>query len=311
MKKKLLYVALAIPVLIAAAVGYISFQAGKPVSVPTPPIKADSSPEGIAHGKIIFSSMCAGCHREAGAEHVSGGRMKEVPEFLGEFNAANITLHETAGIGQFKDEDIARVIRYGVRPNNEMAKGMGGSQMADSDIAAVIGYIRSGDPLFAPDPKVVPRTKLSTMGKVVLYLTGNLGVPDRPASGISVPKKDDQIAYGRYLAHDVFDCAGCHTPGFDSAKATGPEAFSGGFEFTDPTTGKPVVSPNLTFHETGLKDWTQEDFAKAVRDGQKKSGGAVQLPMPKFEGLPDADVAAIYAYLKSKPALPSAVAQAK
>ncbi len=306
MKKKLLYVVLAIPVLLLGAMAVIAARAGRPVTAPTPPIKADTSPEAVARGGAIFHSMCEGCHRAPGAERVSGNQMMEVPAFLGTFQAANITLHPTAGIGALKDEDIARIIRYGVSHDNRMTV-MSGTAMADADIAAVIGFIRSGDPLFAPDPKQMPRTELSFPGKVLLTLAGALSVPERPASGIAVPPKTDKLAYGRYLAHDVFDCAGCHTPGFDMAKGEGPEAFSGGFEFQDPS-GATVIAPNITFHDSGIGKWSLQDFTVALQNGLRPNGaGVLRAPMPRFRGLQPEDLEALYEYIKSKPALPSKV----
>lgn len=304
MKKKLLYVVLAIPVLLLGAMAVIAARAGRPVTAPTPPIKADTSPEAVARGGAIFHSMCEGCHRGPDSERVSGAQMMEVPPFLGKFYAANITLHPTAGIGSLKDEEIARIIRYGVSHDNRMTV-MTGTAMADADIAAVIGFIRSGDPLFTPDPKQMPRTEVSFPGKVLLTLAGALTVPERPASGIAVPPKTDKLAYGRYLAHDVFDCAGCHTPGFDMTKGNGPEAFSGGFEFAD-ASGATIVAPNITFHDTGIGKWSQEEFSLALQAGLRPNGaGVLRFPMPRFRGLLPEDVDALYTYLKSKPALAS------
>ena len=305
MKKKLLYVVLAIPVLLLGAMAVISTRAGREVSVPAPPIQANTSPEAVARGGAIFHSMCEGCHRAPGAERVSGAQMMEVPPFLGTFYSANLTTHPTAGIGTLKDEDIARIIRYGVNREHRLTV-MVGTARADADIAAVIGFMRSGDPLFAADEKQMPRTELSFMGKVVLTLAGAMSVPERPATGIAVPPKTDKLAYGRYLAHDVFDCAGCHTPGMDMAKGEGPEAFSGGFEFQDPATGTTLLAPNITFHDTGIGKWTLADFSMALENGLRPNGsGVLRPPMPRFRGLLPEDMDALYTYLKSKPALPS------
>jgi mono/diheme cytochrome c family protein len=303
-KKKLLYVVLAIPVLLLGAMVVLANMADRPVTAPTPPIKADTSPEAVARGAAIFHSMCESCHRSPGSERVSGNHMAEVPAFLGKIYASNITLHPTAGIGKLKDEDIARVIRYGVTHDNRMTL-MASSAMADSDVAAVIGFIRSGDPLFEPDPNVPPRTEVSFVGKVVLMLAGGMSPPDRPASGIALPPRTDKVAYGRYLAHDVLDCAGCHTPGFDAAKVDGPEVFSGGFEFPDGNGGT-MIAPNITFHETGIGKWTLADFTTAVENGLRPNGaGVLRFPMPRFRGFAPEEMEALYEYLKSKPALPS------
>jgi mono/diheme cytochrome c family protein len=259
----------------------------------------------VARGAVIFHAMCESCHRPGDAQRVSGGKMEDVPEFLGVFYAANITLHETAGIGKMSDEEIARIIRYGVNKDKKITV-MNAFGMSDSDLAAVLGFMRSGDPLFEPDPNVVPKSEPSFMGKIIIGNT--VVVPtDRPASGVTMPSKEDKLAYGRYLAHDVSDCAGCHTAGFDPAKVNGPDAFGGGFEFVD-RSGATVYSTNISFHETGLGKWSMEDFAKGLREGVRPAGGgSLRYPMPKFVGLPDEDVAALYEYLKSVPAVASKV----
>ncbi|ATB31705.1 cytochrome c [Melittangium boletus] len=302
MKKKLLYAALVLLLLVGGGIGFVSFKVGQPVTAPLPPIKANTSPEAVARGAVIFHSMCEGCHRAPGAERVTGAHMVEVPSALGTFYSANITMHPTAGIGTLSDEQIARIIRYGVNRDDRMTM-MAQSAMSDEDIAAVLGFMRSGDPVFTPDPNQMPPTQLSLVGKILIYTMGGMDVPNRPASGIHAPPRTDKLAYGRYLAHDVFDCAGCHTPGLDSKKGEGPEAFSGGFEFED-ASGAKIVGPNITFHPTGIGNWSKEDFGVAIRDGLKPGGtGILRMPMPRFRGLEDDEVEALYEYLKSKPQL--------
>ncbi len=61
---------------------------------------------------------------------------------------------------------------------------------------------------------------------------------------------------------------------------------------------------------TGLGSWTEEIFMKAMRTGKDMGQGRDILPpMPSmFIGqLPDADLKAIFAYLKSLPPIPNAV----
>ncbi len=304
MKRKPLYVVLAVGVALVVAPAAVVVRADRPVSAPYPPLHANTSPEGIARGEAIFHAMCESCHRAPDAERVSGARMEDVPAFLGTFYAANITSHPQAGVGAHTDEEIARIIRYGVSRDGRMT--LMGSAMGDADVEAVLGFMRSGNPLFAPDDKAVPRSQVSFVGKLILTATGGTTPPERPAKGIAVPPRSDTLAYGRYLAHAVYDCAGCHSPGFSREKGEGPEAFSGGFEFVD-RSGTQVVSTNLTFHATGLGGWSQEELAMAVRNGLSRGGGVVRYPMPRFRGIDDEEMGALYAYLKSVPALPAKV----
>ncbi len=269
------------------------------VDAPRPPIHADRSPAAIARGAAIFHSTCEVCHRATGSERASGAPVTDAPAFLGTFHAANLTADPTAGIGALSDEDIARQIRFGVGRDGHR-RLMPTYAMGDGDIAAVLGFLRSDDPLFRPDPAPAPPSRLSVAGKTLLVLTGSSALPDLPAQGVPVPEKADTVAYGQYLAKDVFDCVGCHTPGFSASKASSPEAFSGGFEFRDPS-GKPVPSRNLTPDETGIAHYSREDLARALRRGQRPDGSVLSAPMPMFRGLDDVDVSALYTYLRSLP----------
>lgn len=61
---------------------------------------------------------------------------------------------------------------------------------------------------------------------------------------------------------------------------------------------------NLTPDETGIGNWTEEQFAKALKTGKLKgldSGRMLLPPMPwqNYANMLDADVKAIFAYLKS------------
>lgn len=65
-----------------------------------------------------------------------------------------------------------------------------------------------------------------------------------------------------------------------------------------------TFSANLTSDETGIGNWTEEQFFRAIREGKYKGlEGSRQLlpPMPwqMFRNMTDADLRAIFAYLKS------------
>jgi hypothetical protein len=58
--------------------------------------------------------------------------------------------------------------------------------------------------------------------------------------------------------------------------------------------------------ETGIGNWTEEEFVKAVRFGQKP-GSALRYPMLPRPELSDREVRSIYAYLKSIPPISNRV----
>ncbi|MEJ1965372.1 MAG: c-type cytochrome [Gammaproteobacteria bacterium] len=105
----------------------------------------------------------------------------------------------------------------------------------------------------------------------------------------------DPLARGQYLA-EAADCEACHT-------IEGGKRFAGGRPFdTDFGT---IYSPNITpDKETGIGDWSDADFIKAMHEGVAKGGKNLYpaFPYASYTYLTDEDVLAIKAYLFSQPA---------
>jgi mono/diheme cytochrome c family protein len=100
---------------------------------------------------------------------------------------------------------------------------------------------------------------------------------------------DALIAHGAYLAK-VGDCAACHS-------APKGKPFAGGLPMTTPM-GK-IYTTNITpDRDTGIGEWTQADFDKALRRGISKDGHNLYpaMPYPSYAKVQDGDVAALYAY---------------
>ena len=103
---------------------------------------------------------------------------------------------------------------------------------------------------------------------------------------------------GRYLAI-AGNCASCHT-------APGGEALAGGVQFATPF-GK-LYSTNITPDpETGIGRWTAAQFREALRKGVRPDGQHLYpvFPYPSFTNVTDADSDALFAYLRSVPAVRS------
>jgi mono/diheme cytochrome c family protein len=308
--RKLLVIVASVLALVCTAlagfVGYASYQATRTWDIPYPAVTADRTEAGVARGAVLFHASCEVCHRPAFGTRASGALMAEVPEWLGSFYAPNLTSHSTAGIGALSDGAIARMIRFGVNREGRFGP-MPNYGMSDADLAAVIGFLRSDDPLFAPDPQSTPRSRLSLAGKAALAAAGMFSPPERPVSGIIAPPPAPSVAYGRYLADSVYQCGDCHTAGMDPDKTQGPDAYAGGAEMTN-ATGQTIYSPNLTKDDkTGIGLWTRDAFARAIRDGIRPDGSALGYPMPHFRGARELEVDALYAYLRSLPARSNSV----
>jgi mono/diheme cytochrome c family protein len=109
------------------------------------------------------------------------------------------------------------------------------------------------------------------------------------------PASADPLKRGEYLARAA-DCIACHTvPG------TG-KPFAGGVAFKLPF--GTIYSSNITADpETGIGDWSDDDFVRAVREGVAKNGEHLYpaFPYTSYTALSRADVLAIKAYLFSLP----------
>jgi mono/diheme cytochrome c family protein len=102
----------------------------------------------------------------------------------------------------------------------------------------------------------------------------------------------DAITRGKYLAA-VGDCAGCH------ASASG-SLYSGGQPLT--ALFGTVYSSNITpDKQTGIGNWTQQQFYEAMHDGVRANGAHLYpaFPYAYFTHASRADTDAIYAYLQS------------
>ena len=104
------------------------------------------------------------------------------------------------------------------------------------------------------------------------------------------PSADQQlIQRGEYLAH-AGDCIACHT-------ANGGKPFAGGLGIASPL--GTIYSTNITPDKnTGIGDYTLEDFDRALREGVAKDGHSLYPAMPytSFARVSPDDVKALYAY---------------
>lgn len=102
-------------------------------------------------------------------------------------------------------------------------------------------------------------------------------------------EQDDQIKRGEYLAI-AGDCGACHT-------AQGKAQFSGGYAINSPL--GTIFSTNITPSTiAGIGNYTEEQFAAALREGKRGDGSQLYPAMPytAYAKLTDQDVSDLYAY---------------
>lgn len=118
------------------------------------------------------------------------------------------------------------------------------------------------------------------------------------AAESDAPASTALIAKGSYLAR-AGNCAACHT-------TAGGDLLAGGVAFATPF-GK-IYSTNITPDaETGIGKWTDAQFRQSLREGVRPNGDHLYpvFPYTAFTKITDQDAAALFAYLKSVPAVRS------
>ncbi len=140
----------------------------------------------------------------------------------------------------------------------------------------------------------------TTLVAAVLLLAGIgwLLLPDWMEDGIppSVHTRPlaERIEAGRYLAR-AGNCVACHT-------AQGGPEYAGGRRIGTPFGA--IYSTNLTPDPaTGLGDWTEQDFYRALHHGRSRDGRRLYpaFPYPNYTQVTRRDADAIFAYLQSLP----------
>jgi mono/diheme cytochrome c family protein len=115
-----------------------------------------------------------------------------------------------------------------------------------------------------------------------------LALPARAADQANA----DVAARGKYLA-DAGDCVACHTK-------KGGESFAGGLYLSTPF-GQ-LASPNITpDKDTGIGNWTDDQFYRALHEGISADGDYIYpaMPYPYYTRVTRDDALAIKAYLFS------------
>lgn len=113
-------------------------------------------------------------------------------------------------------------------------------------------------------------------------------------------KNAETLRRGEYLTK-AGDCIACHTNTLEKEKA---KPFAGGLAMNTPF--GTIYSPNITpDKETGIGNWTDEQFIKAMREGVSPEGHYYYPAFPYlyFNKITTEDLKAIKAYLDSIPAV--------
>jgi mono/diheme cytochrome c family protein len=153
---------------------------------------------------------------------------------------------------------------------------------------------------------------LAVLLAIVITLTVGwrpfLGPKARALSSRTFERTPQRMERGHYIATALSGCSYCHTPHNWGAPGTPyVENMEGAGEVL-PYEGLPgrIVAPNLTSDpETGAGRWTDDQLARAIREGVGHDGRALFPIMPyvHYRKMSDEDVASVVVYLRSLPAV--------
>lgn len=245
----------------------------------------DYSEESIENGRHIATIRgCTDCHGEN-----LGGKVFIEDPIVGLFIASNLTTG-VGGIGsEYTDEDYVKAIRHGVNKQNKSVIFMPSheyNQIDSNDLASLIAYIRSLDPV----DNELPSSKINLPFRLMYLLDSEIHLfpaqlIDHTLPVPESPLKRTPLELGSYVAAT---CTGCHGAGFSGGKIPGvpphwPEA------------------SNLT-PAGPLSSWTEADFLHAMRTGITPDGRELVnefMPWQVFGSMTDEELQGLFTYLQS------------
>ena len=286
---------------------------------PLPAIHASADPEVIRRGEYLVRgpAHCAACHTSndrdrAAADNgefppLSGGRAFRADP-LGVIYSKNLTPDPETGIGRYSDGQIARMLRWSVRPDGKASVQllMPFANLSESDLTAIISYLRAQPAVRNP----VPENHFTVIGKVVKSFAPVFQPRNTIEPVARTPEMAPTVERGKYLARTVANCVGCHTKRNPISFAAVSAEFSGGAEMepasrpgADPSIW--FVTPNLTpARGSALSKFPDRDtfVARFQKGGVHHLGSP--MPWESFGQMSREDLGALYQYLHSLPAEP-------
>ncbi len=253
------------------------------------------SPGTVERGSQLAAlGNCVGCHTATDGIPNAGGRALDTP--FGKIYSTNLT-PDVTGIGNWSLPAFTRAMREGIsRDGHYLYPAFPYTSYAkttDEDLTALYAYLMA-QPAVKSTP---PQTGLAFPYNIRPLMAVWNGL-FHDASPIQVePLQTTEWNRGNYLVNSLGHCGACHTPrnalGAErSGKAYLAGAVIDGWE-----------APALTALSRAPVPWNAAELYRYLRVGHTQQHGIAAGPMgavvKQLGALPDADVAAMAAYLAS------------
>lgn len=262
-------------------------------------LAADDQAELARQGKWVATAAdCQACHTNPeGGKPFAGGYAIHSP--MGTIFTTNITPSKTFGIGNYTEEQFARAVRQGVRPDGKnLYPAMpytSYSHMSDEDIKAMYAYFQQDvQPVETPtEETALPfpfNMRIAMAGWNMMYLDSTPFKPDA--------SKSAEWNRGAYLVNGAGHCDTCHTPRNLMMGSVSDKPLAGGMV-------GPWYAPNISSDPvSGIGNWSQAQLVEYLKNGRtagknQAAGGMAEAVQNSLQYMPDADLNAIAFYLKN------------
>jgi mono/diheme cytochrome c family protein len=133
-----------------------------------------------------------------------------------------------------------------------------------------------------------------------------IGPKSRPLSSRKFEATPQRLERGRYLVTVAAGCAGCHSQHDWTTHGAPviPGTQAGGQWLNVAGLPGRIVAPNITPDpETGAGTWTDDELARAIREGIGHDGRALfpMMPYRDFRKMSDEDLASIIVFMRTLP----------
>jgi cytochrome c553 len=236
-------------------------------------IKIPNDPESIAEGRRLAQvhECFGGCHG-TGAE----GRVLFHDPMIAHVVAPNLT----AAVARYRDDELAGIIRSGVRPDGRSMVVMPSDVLqllSDEDLGRIIAFLRSVPAAVGPGPDFW----LGPIGRIGVTAGQLKAMAELVAEALPAPAAQGSSATrGRYLASTI--CAACHATNLAGAPA-GPGT---------------SASPPLQI----VAAYSPESFTQLLRTGtalgDRQLGMMREVALASLSKLSDEEIADLYGYLR-------------
>ncbi|QUS40085.1 c-type cytochrome [Tardiphaga alba] len=278
---------------------------------------ADSGPADLKNGRDVFvASDCATCHATPNQpDHLKLGGGRVLDTEFGKFRMPNISSDPKDGIGGWTLAQFTRAVREGVGPAKFLPDGQNlypsfpytsYQRLSANDVRDMFAFMKTLPAVAGkvPDHELkFPYNIRRGIGVWRLAFLDGKPLDDNAAQAgkTGAPlSQADLVARGRYLVEGAGHCAECHSPRNFMGVIADAKRYGGG----QAPDGKSFF-PNISQHDTGINFWAEASIVSYLKTGisplGKTAGGDMAEVIANTKQLPDRDLKAIAAYLKTLP----------